>query len=400
MDFDGRQLGSTRFSDKVRWTPWTLRVRGAPKRVEKMESAKSRNANRTISRRRPFLNTNEPRNIESVNSLEKVMGVEKIRRQAGLVHSRPDGIPFPPAPAHYDTITELFSGLHHAFAAHACLSEQSSNLLCFWALSTWFSDGLFLSPSLMIIGSALEGQLVLRTLRSFCRYPVMLTRAEISSPRKMNWATTPTLLFSVPCAAKQIAATLDCNAYGSYLLSATNSGYADPPKAILVESETSLEEIPQNVLQVRLQPITRVSTAQASQTPTRAAVQDLRNQLLRYRTRNLAWVYQSDFDACALAPDTRAVANALGACIVDSPKLQSKLVALLAPVESRLQIDRAISVDSVALMATLDLIDQNKTADLFNGISNDVKPPRPEALPRGVHRTPPKQNRSGHVQTW
>jgi hypothetical protein len=105
---------------------------------------------------------------------------------------------------------------------------------------------------------------------------------------------------------------------------------------------------------------------------TEAVVQDLRNQLQRYRCQNLVRVYNSDFHASLLTSDTRAIANALGACIVDSPDLQSKLVSLLGPVESQRQADRSTSLEAITLEATLNLAHAGKAQILVNEIANEV----------------------------
>jgi hypothetical protein len=101
-------------------------------------------------------------------------------------------------------------------------------------------------------------------------------------------------------------------------------------------------------------------------------VQGLRNQLQRYRCQNLVRVYNSDFDACGLTSDTRAIAAALGACIVDSPKLQSELITLLTPAESQHQTDRSTSLEAVTLEATLNLYHEGKTQILVGEIAAEI----------------------------
>jgi hypothetical protein len=105
---------------------------------------------------------------------------------------------------------------------------------------------------------------------------------------------------------------------------------------------------------------------------TEAAVKDLRNQLLRYRCKNLVRVYNSDFDASLLTSDTRAIANALGACVIDSPGLQSQLISLLTPVESQRQADRSTCLEAVTLEATLNLAHTGKAQILVNEVASEV----------------------------
>ena len=87
---------------------------------------------------------------------------------------------------------------------------------------------------------------------------------------------------------------------------------------------------------------------------TEALVQDLRNQLLRYRCKNLVRAHTFHFDASLLSADTRAIANALGACIIESPELQSQLVSLLTPAENQRKADQSTGLEAMTLEATLN----------------------------------------------
>ena len=123
---------------------------------------------------------------------------------------------------------------------------------------------------------------------------------------------------------------------------------------------------------MRLQPTAPAPAKQNSLRLTEAVVKDLQNQLLRYRCKNLVRVYNSDFDASLLTSDTRAIANALGACIIESPGLQSKLISLLTPFESQRQADRSTSLEALTLEATLNLAHSGQGQILVNEIANEV----------------------------
>jgi hypothetical protein len=144
------------------------------------------------------------------------------------------------------------------------------------------------------------------------------------------------------------------------------------PKAIYLGEEVSVDRIPRCSLRVRLQPTASALAKQHSLRPTEAVVQDLQNQLLGYRTKNLVRVYKSDFVASLLTSDTHAIANALGACIVDSPDLQSKLVSLLGPVESQRQADLSTSLEAVTLEAILNLAHAGQAQILVNEVAIEV----------------------------
>jgi hypothetical protein len=299
--------------------------------------------------------------------------LKEIIQRADSVRAPLQATPVPTGSAPYGSTDKLFMGIHEAIAGQASLPEQTSILLSYWAFSTWFSDALAVAPGLAIIAPDFEGDLVLRTLKNFCRYPMMLTRADISSLRKLNWHTTPTLLFYDPNISKQMVATLGCTSTRGYMINA-GSGYQDffGAKAYFLGEELSVDRIPRCSLQVRLQAAAPAPATHHSLRLAEAVVQDLRNQLQRYRTKNLVRVYNADFDAPLLTSETRAIANALGACIVDSPSLQSKLVSLLGPVESQRQADRSNCIEAATLEATLNLCHQGKSKILVGEIANEV----------------------------
>jgi hypothetical protein len=82
----------------------------------------------------------------------------------------------------------------------------------------------------------------------------------------------------------------------------------------------------------------------------------------------------SSSNSCSirLAADTRAIANALGACIIESPRLQANLISLLTPFESQRQADRSTSLEAFTLEATLYLAHSGQGQILVNEIANEV----------------------------
>ncbi len=212
--------------------------------------------------------------------------LEQIIKRAESVRAPLQATPVPTGSARYGTTAELFGRLQQAIAKQAFLLEQTSALLSYWTISTWFADGLSLAPGLVIIAPAFEGDLVLRTLRNFCRYGMMLPRADISILQNLNWHATPTVLFYAPNISKQMVTTLGCTSTRGYLIN-DGDGYKDffGPKAIYAGEDVSAEQVPRNSLQVRLQPTAPAIEHSSRQTD--AAVLDMQNQLQQYRLKNL-----------------------------------------------------------------------------------------------------------------
>jgi hypothetical protein len=103
-----------------------------------------------------------------------------------------------------------------------------------------------------------------------------------------------------------------------------------------------------------------------------SAVVALQRQLLWYRLNNLIKVENSTFDAPGLPADIRPVANALGACVVGSSKLQNELISLLAPQAEQRLADRSSSLEGVTIEALLALCHQGKTQLLAGEIAVEV----------------------------
>jgi hypothetical protein len=301
------------------------------------------------------------------------VSLEQIIQRADTVRDPLQATPVPTGSARYGTAAELFGRLQEAIAEQALVPEQTSALLTYWTMSTWFPDSLPIAPGLTIVGPEFEGDLVLRALRNFCRYPLMLAGADVSSLQRVDWRSTPTLLVYGPNLTKQMATVLGCATTRGYLVDDAGE-YRDfyGPKATYVGQEVSTDRMPRCSLQVRLQPTSLVPAKQNSVQGTEALVQDLRNQLQRYRCKNLVRVYNSDFCASLLTSDTRAIANALGACIIDSPRLQSQLILLLTPIENQRQADRSTCLEAVTLEATLNLTHAGKAQFLVAEVANEV----------------------------
>jgi hypothetical protein len=124
--------------------------------------------------------------------------VEDILQRIRTMSWPTRGIPFPSRPESYGTTGELFTLIKTTIIECTLLSDQVSKLLTYWALSTWFTDCLSLAPCLVITGSPNEGDLVLRTLRAFCRRPFLMAGVSNATLKGIDWDPRPTLLSQNP----------------------------------------------------------------------------------------------------------------------------------------------------------------------------------------------------------
>ena len=182
-----------------------------------------------------------------------VGSLKEIIKRADSVRAPLQATPVPTGSARYGTTDELFGRLQRVIAGQASVPEQTSILLTFWTICTWFADGLPIALGLAIVGPEFEGDLALRTLRNFCRYPQMLAGADVTSLQRVDWRSTPTLLFYAPNITKQMAMVLGCATSRGYMVGGAGE-FKDffGPKAIYIGQEVSTDRIPRCSLQVRL----------------------------------------------------------------------------------------------------------------------------------------------------
>ena len=313
---------------------------------------------------RELVRTSKGRITSWQPSFEAPEGTEtsftEIMHRTELLCAPLNAMPVPTGSARYVTTEELFIRLQKAIAAQGFLPAESSALLSYWVLSTWFCDALTVAPGLAIIGSAHDGDAVLRSIRCYSRCPVMMTGVNMRELRNVIWQPTPTLLFWAPTLTSSMAALLGCTTRRGYLV-ADGASYRDfyGFKACYLGEEAPVDRIPHGSLQVNVH-LGAAPAAQKIVHITDSTIQDLQNQLLRYRTKNLVRVYKSNYDAPALGSETRTIASALGACLVDAPQLQSQLISLLTPLSEQQEVERASSLEGVTLEAALNLCHAGK----------------------------------------
>jgi hypothetical protein len=232
-------------------------------------------------------------------------------------------------------------------------------------------ESLPIAPCLLITGSSYEGDAILRALKAFCRFPLLMAGVSSTSLKGIDWTISPTLLLAEPNLSKQTTALLECSTIPGYLVGRARE-YKDYfcPKAIYVGEDLPIHPIPLSIH------INASAVSKAKPRPTRnlshSTTQNFQNRLIDYRLKNLVRVYNSDFDAPGLPSDARAIANALGACIVDVPDLQAELVSLLAPRAQQQLGDRSNSLEALTVEAALRLCHQGKLQIFVREIANEV----------------------------
>ena len=282
------------------------------------------------------------------------------------------GMPLPACQETYGTTGELFARVKGAIAEQTHYPNKDSALLTFWAFSTWFKEVLSVAPCLIITGRAQDGENALRTLRAFCSRPVLMAGMTNQNLNRIRWGIQPTLLISEPNLSKRMAALLGCSTCRGYLALMDNDSFDYfCPKAIYLGEDLPMKSMPQHCVHIIASATLRVESHQ-SLPLSEEMTQSFQNQLLSYRLKSIGSVFKSDFSASGLSPESNAIANALGKCIVDAPDLQKELVSLLAPHSQQHIAESLDDLGTLTVGAAFDLCHQGKTQILVGDIAAEV----------------------------
>lgn len=247
---------------------------------------------------------------------------------------------------------EILTTIERMIKVQTHLSDADIVVAAFWVVSTWFQEALIVLPCLVITGPAHEAAELLRVLHTLCHGALLLAgfrRGDlkdvfrhtllISEPNLNN--RTATLLGSLTNRGFMIVEQ------GSYLHCASF-------KAVYIGDDPTIGRI-QHGIYIDVTPVVNATKAILPE-GIDLAVEHLCGRLARYREKNLAQVHRLEFNPTGVSPETGAVAKALGSCIVDSPDLQTTLVAILArrdrqQISERLDTAEALVVEAVLALS-------------------------------------------------
>jgi hypothetical protein len=162
-------------------------------------------------------NTSEYRKIFLQVESGDEKSVEDIIERHNTLRRPTRGIPIPSREESHGTTSELFTQIRKTILEQTSLSNDVSAMLTYWVLSTWFIESLPIAPCLVITGAPYEGDTVLRTLKVFCRFPLLMAGVSSASLKGIDWNLRPTLLLSDPNLSKRMTAVLGCSTSPGYL---------------------------------------------------------------------------------------------------------------------------------------------------------------------------------------
>jgi hypothetical protein len=263
-----------------------------------------------------------------------------------------DSLILPDALHQFGSTQQLFDRILALFQKHTGLPEKTAALLTYWSISTWFPDFVPFFPTLELEGSAPAVDLLFRTMRAVCRRPVLI--ADFSSALFRAFPIgelMPTLLIRDPELNKRMASLLDASTQPGYLVSTGKDlQRLYCPKCIYVGDVKSDPLLAKTSIQIHVEidPEKRVPPP-----PKEDVVRQFQNRLITYRLFVHDKVADSTFRVPDFRPEVRAIAEVLGATIVDDGELRRKLIDLLKERDEQSRVDRSVGLKGTVVRAVL-----------------------------------------------
>ena len=329
---------------------------------------------------------------------EYASGFQELVNQADYHQKLQKERVLPHRPEFHGTTSELFTGIKHAIVERTPLAGNASALSTFWLFTTWFQEFLPIAPCLAITGSAHEGDLVLRTLRAFCRCGHLVAGLTMAKMGRFFYTQTPTLLIFEPNLSKRMASFLGCTTRRGYM-EEKDRYFFDHfcSKAIYLGENLPLKSMLQHCVHIDASPTPGVETHYAPPL-SEAMTLKFQNRLLDYRITSMFKVFRSDFNASGLSAETNAITNAMGKCIIDAPDLHAELVSLITPYSEQQIAERLDDLATLAVGAALSLCHQGKDRILVGEIVakvNRIQKDRGERLQCGAEQVGRRLNKVG-----
>ena len=260
----------------------------------------------------------------------------------------------PARPRNCGTTQELFDRIVALLRNHVMLPEKECSLLAYWSMATWFLDFLPFFPPLAITGPAFSADLLLRTLAAVCRRPVALADVNPAVLRALPLGELmPTLLVREPQLGKRMAALLDASNQPGYLVcSGKDFQEFYCAKCIYMGEHTSNQLLTPNSIHVHVGGKARRFLPPL---PADDVIQDFQSQLLYYR---FVWhdevaASKAQVPGFQFRPEVSAMAEVLGAVIVDDLELRKGIMELLQERDEQSRVDRASGQSGMVLRAVL-----------------------------------------------
>ena len=254
----------------------------------------------------------------------------------------------------YGSTRELFTAVAGLIQRVAPVSESAAAAIAFIVFATWFVDLLPVAPFLwVVVPPTASADALSQVLRLLCRRALCVGQLTTVALRSMPMDLQPTIVTQVSKVTPDLIRVLCAsNHRGTYL--PVRNKMVDLYCAKIVFADQPLPD-PASAgfpLEIALAPSCEyappLNLAEAQQ-----VAEEFQPKLLHYRLLNHRKITLPQFDLSGFTAPMQALAQSLGACIVDDDELQSQIVTLLKPCDREIQVDRAALLESIVLEALL-----------------------------------------------
>ncbi|MGB6250775.1 MAG: hypothetical protein WBF54_16770 [Terriglobales bacterium] len=252
----------------------------------------------------------------------------------------------------FGSARDLFDSIVALLRKHVMLPEKECSLLAYWSMATWFPDFLPFIPSVVITGPAAAADMLLRTLAAVCRRPVLLADANPAALSAIPLGElSPTLLMREPQLNRRTAALLNASCQPGYLVHRGKDFQQFYCAKCIYRGEPAKDQLlTHNSIHVH---VGRNSLRSLPPLPSEEVIEDFQNRLFFYRFVHHDDVAASKFRVAGFQPETRAMAEVLGAVMVDDLELQNGIMELLKERDEQSRVDRSSGQDGTVLRAVL-----------------------------------------------
>ncbi len=228
----------------------------------------------------------------------------------------------------FGSVGGLFTDICKAFQTYVELPERAPESLAAFVIGSWFPDCTPTTPLLVISGASVDARPLLRILQHLCRRGLLVADMSPAALISGIMQLMPTFIMSYPRLNERLTRLVSASSSpGHVVIVRGEPREIHCAKAIFIGEDNLPEELARTALRVTVYPNNQVP--QLNTTILQRLGGELQNRLLAYRLTVAGRVDASDFDVPSVSSEMRLVARTLGACIVDDPDLQGKIVDVL-----------------------------------------------------------------------
>lgn len=259
-------------------------------------------------------------------------------------------------------VQELITKLEQVTNDYLELDERTKLLIAAAVTETWVSDCLRGSLVINPWGPAGAGNTLIELLSCVCRRPLILVTPSVRELSRLPQTLSPTLILR----------SADRRTLGPLLAATSEPGAAVLQDGKLIKLSCAIIAYTHEPLGLPACsiPVCATGTSRRLTASERQALIDyFPPRLLAYRLRQHRQVTESQFAAPNFAPETRVLAEALGAAVEGAPGIQARILSALTEMDEQRMVDQSQILAAVVLEALLVACHEHKGAIYVNDVT-------------------------------